>query len=358
MVTPVGAKLIDFGISAVQGEADIEPDGGIRGTPVYVAPERLHGHAVAPPADVFALGIVLYLTLSGRLPWRAGERGHTGPRPLPLTDGLPSEVAELCGQCLALDPGRRPDAAAVAAVLTEAAGPHGVHELVQLAAGRDGIIEVTQLMARLSTTDVKRGHRAVTAKVGAVASLIAVVLTLVWSTAQRGPVGDGVVPQAVPAQVPQPACDVTFRLAADDGRRFAADIVATPLTQSFRHGWRLSVPVPAEGLDVDGQSGWVQHGSVLMSPPQPSLGVGQPIQVALSGSHSGAFALPTTVSVDGHDCEVGLFASLPVPAAEPAPAAGPGSTGSDRSRPTPPGHANGADRGNGPGHHDGNEDED
>jgi serine/threonine protein kinase len=41
MLTPSGAKVLDFGIAATTGSADPDPDGPVMGTPAYVAPERL-----------------------------------------------------------------------------------------------------------------------------------------------------------------------------------------------------------------------------------------------------------------------------------------------------------------------------
>jgi serine/threonine-protein kinase len=365
MVTPLGAKLIDFGISAVQGEAETEANGGFRGTPVYVAPERLQGRAVAAPSDVYALGLVLYLALCGRLPWPTGdtaeywkERERTDPTPLPPIDGLPSDVADLCLQCLTADPARRPDAATVARVLAEA-GSDGVAELGLLAAGRDGNGEATQLMGPLSIRDSKRGHPASTAKLGAVAAVAVLALALVWSTVRWSPVGDDVNPEATNA-AGATECDVTLRLAAEDGERFVADIVATPRTEAFQAGWRLSLPLYSDSIDVDGTLGWTRKGAVLTSPAQPTLGVGRPTQLAFSGSHTGTIALPTTMSVDGRDCAVALIASPAVVSTAP------GSRDDESSgrppppdaRPAPPGHAKGSDNGHPKQSDDDDEDQD
>lgn len=375
MVTPTGAKLIDFGISAVEGEAEADPDGGIRGTPAYVAPERLRGRPVAAPADVYALGVVLYRALSGRLPWEAGnagdywtERERADPRPLLATDGLPAAVADLCRQCLAVDPARRPDAATVARVLTQAAGPEGFGALELLAASQHGDGEATQLMAPVSQGGSKRGRWVATARAGAAAAAVAGVLALVWSTVQWSPVSDDGIPETLTAVGPEqpqpPACAVTFRLAADDGQRFAADIVATARTESFPSGWRLSLPLPPDGIDVDEVLGWTREGAMLVSPEQPTLGVGRLSQLALAGSHSGGITLPTSMSVDGRDCAVDLIASTAAPASPPLadsqdqpssqpstptldtppppPASADDTRGrSDASRPGPPDHARG-----------------
>src|SRR4051812_45489129 len=43
MLTPTGAKVLDFGIATDAGGHDVQPDGTVLGTPAYLAPERLCG---------------------------------------------------------------------------------------------------------------------------------------------------------------------------------------------------------------------------------------------------------------------------------------------------------------------------
>ena len=127
MLTPSGAKVLDFGISAAVGAADPEPDGLVMGTPAYVAPERFAGHPATPATDMFALGTLLYQCLSGRLPWAAlsptelvEAARRLDPLPLPELGGLPPEVVDLCSRCLAKDPAERPTALVAALLLAEA----------------------------------------------------------------------------------------------------------------------------------------------------------------------------------------------------------------------------------------------
>jgi len=124
MLTPSGAKVVDFGISALIGENDIDPDGSLLGTPAYLAPERLEGGQVSPATDVYAVGLLIYRTLIGQLPWDVGTttallRAHqyTEPEPLPHVEGLPAAVEALIARCLEKRPDDRPSSAELAHVL-------------------------------------------------------------------------------------------------------------------------------------------------------------------------------------------------------------------------------------------------
>ncbi|KHD73887.1 serine/threonine-protein kinase [Actinoplanes utahensis] len=129
MLTGSGAKIVDFGISAVVGQRDAAADGSLLGTPAYLAPERLGGACVLPATDVYALGLLLYRALTGRMPWPAEStaealRAHlyAEPDPVPELDGMPPLVADLCLRCLAKSPADRPGAAEVARALAATVG--------------------------------------------------------------------------------------------------------------------------------------------------------------------------------------------------------------------------------------------
>ncbi|GAA2698976.1 serine/threonine-protein kinase [Actinoplanes palleronii] len=129
MLTGAGAKVVDFGISAVVGQRDAGPDGSLLGTPAYLAPERLGGAPVSPATDVYALGLLLYRALTGRMPWPAEStaealRAHlyADPAPVPDLPGMPPAVADLCLRCLAKNPADRPGSAEVARALAATVG--------------------------------------------------------------------------------------------------------------------------------------------------------------------------------------------------------------------------------------------
>ena len=77
LITRAGQPVItDFGVALRLGEEDRLTRPGDRvGTPAYMAPEQIEGDlaALGPGTDVYALGVILYLLLTGRLPFRAGD---------------------------------------------------------------------------------------------------------------------------------------------------------------------------------------------------------------------------------------------------------------------------------------------
>jgi serine/threonine protein kinase len=126
MLTPAGVKVLDFGIAAAKGQLDL-PDAALFGTPAYIAPERLNGEAAMPATDVYALGVLLYHCLTGRLPWRADtgtellySHRHLEPEPIPAIDGLAAEIGDLYVRCLSKEPAQRPSSFVAALVLAEA----------------------------------------------------------------------------------------------------------------------------------------------------------------------------------------------------------------------------------------------
>jgi eukaryotic-like serine/threonine-protein kinase len=113
-------KLADFGIAkAVSEESSITQVGSVLGTAAYLAPEQAAGEQAGPAADLYALGVVTYQFLSGRLPYEAQsltelalkQQREVPPRLDELNPDVPPQLAMAVDRALALDPRQRPASA-------------------------------------------------------------------------------------------------------------------------------------------------------------------------------------------------------------------------------------------------------
>ncbi len=105
-------KLADFGIAKATEQSSITQVGSVLGTAAYLAPEQARGEEAGPPADLYALGVVAYQLISGRLPYEATSLTELALKQQqeepPLLDTLVAaaspELAEAVAIALALDP--------------------------------------------------------------------------------------------------------------------------------------------------------------------------------------------------------------------------------------------------------------
>jgi eukaryotic-like serine/threonine-protein kinase len=66
-------KLADFGIAKAAEQSDITKVGSVVGTAAYLSPEQARGEPAGPESDLYALGVVAYQLLAGRLPYEAAS---------------------------------------------------------------------------------------------------------------------------------------------------------------------------------------------------------------------------------------------------------------------------------------------
>lgn len=117
------AKIIDFGLAKIMADENLTrltDDQDILGSPMYWAPEQSSTAAVGPPADVYALGGIAFVVLTGEPMFRprpavAMVYAHVHEAPPSLVSRckdveLPSGLSELVGECVAKDPAMRPTA--------------------------------------------------------------------------------------------------------------------------------------------------------------------------------------------------------------------------------------------------------
>jgi serine/threonine-protein kinase len=102
-------KIADFGIARTLDGTSLTLTGSVLGTAGYLAPEQAGGAQVSAAADIYGLGVTLHQLATGAMP------GPDAPQ------ALPEPVRSVVAGCLDPDPGRRPTADALSAMLDEPA---------------------------------------------------------------------------------------------------------------------------------------------------------------------------------------------------------------------------------------------
>jgi hypothetical protein len=120
----ISIRLLDFGLARMDGEETLTAAGDVPGTLAYIPPERLRGEESGGPADVWAVGVLLWEALAGWHPFWQGSLLDTARR---IESGavslatarpdLPRPLIALVDRALSIDPARRPSAAKLGAAL-------------------------------------------------------------------------------------------------------------------------------------------------------------------------------------------------------------------------------------------------
>jgi serine/threonine protein kinase len=150
-------KLADFGIAKATEQSSITQVGSVLGTAAYLSPEQARGEEAGPRADIYALGVVAYQLLSGRLPYEATsltelalKQQREPPAPLDsLVAAVSAELADAIDQALAIDPlDRYHDAREMAHAVSEGAkGRAVVAPIVRTGERESPPTEATSLLA-------------------------------------------------------------------------------------------------------------------------------------------------------------------------------------------------------------------
>ena len=181
----------DFGLARIaRSGGSLTTIGTLVGTPEYWSPEQALGRESGPSSDMYALGCILYLLLSGWLPFEGDDRlaiglrrAHEDPPSLrERAPQVPEAAASLVDSLLGRDPSRRPDAPTAALAMAQAA-PHATIRLTRDISTREpdaptavlaskGVPEELATTLRIAPTTVVRPRRRLLllASVGAAAA--------------------------------------------------------------------------------------------------------------------------------------------------------------------------------------------
>jgi eukaryotic-like serine/threonine-protein kinase len=202
-------KLADFGIAKATEQSSITQVGSVLGTAAYLAPEQARGEEAGPRADLYALGVVSYQLIAGRLPYEASsltelalKQQQEEPQLLDsLVAAVTPELGDAVAMALALDSRERYESAReMGRAISD--GAHGISPArphTQAATRVAHATEATSVLASATSS------RASSSKRGAV----------VPRTPRRGP------PRAA-----KPVAVATARPRRSAGSRFAIALLA------------------------------------------------------------------------------------------------------------------------------------
>jgi tRNA A-37 threonylcarbamoyl transferase component Bud32 len=206
LITPDGrAKVVDFGLARALGESAMDEEGElVWGTPAYFAPEQAAGDRVVPATDVYAIGVILYEMLTGKVPFTGLDsdvaRKHLYETPIPADQVNPRihhRLARIIDTALNKQPGER--------FSTAEHMRQALSDFRQSGEGQTGYYAAAvpassaARAASTSTADRTTGMDWVGLTLGFFAVLAVLGLVVLWAAVYRA-----YVQRPIPANVPTP----------------------------------------------------------------------------------------------------------------------------------------------------------
>jgi serine/threonine-protein kinase len=133
LIDSAGApRILDFGIARLS-DSSLTQAGMTLGSPKYMSPEQIEGKNLDGRSDIYALGLVLYLVVSGREAFQgpnaqgilAQQLQTMPPRPRSIRPDVPEAMERLLLRMIAKDPAARPQSAAEIAQMLAALSGSG-----------------------------------------------------------------------------------------------------------------------------------------------------------------------------------------------------------------------------------------
>ncbi|HEV7461384.1 MAG TPA: serine/threonine-protein kinase [Solirubrobacteraceae bacterium] len=261
------AKLTDFGVAHLAGEDVLTHTGDVVGTLAYMAPEQAEGAPAGPPADLYALALLLYEALAGVNPVRAAAPAATARR---VAAGVPSlgrlrrdldpDLVEAVDRALRRRPGERGGVSDLRDALREAAPDADAGEGRTLIAPEHAIEQESPAPASWRRQVAERAVAGGTAGLGAGVALAVVVAPPVDPLLAAVAVGVAVALLPRLAWIVAATAGVVWLAAGPPHEPGTALVVAVGLAACPlllpRAGWLWSLPAAAPALAAVGLAGF------------------------------------------------------------------------------------------------------